>query len=183
MKLTPEDVLALSEPTKGFMCPLSANLYGIDFQSFTINDYETKEVIFEINKKNACPDGMEIDLDSGVGLNEDCLRKIKYTFGQAVLQLPYIGTSLTFKTEKELPSFRMIERHYFDGVLIRSYDFEFGYCIPGSVNSWDAIYAVPPLEKELVKDMIRNPFATTSDSFYFVGDELVLHNKASYKYI
>ena len=75
------------------MCPLSANMYGIDFQSFTINDYETKEVIFEINKKNACPDGMEIDLDSGVGLNEDCLRKIKYTFGQAVLQLPYIGTS------------------------------------------------------------------------------------------
>lgn len=77
----------------------------------------------------------------------------------------------------------MIERHYFDSKLVRSYDFEFGYCIPGSVNSWDAIYAVPPLDEELVKDMITSPFATSSDSFYFVGRELVLHNKARYKYL
>lgn len=77
----------------GFLCPLSANSYGIDFQSFTISDYETKEVIFEINKKNARSDGMEIDFDSNAELSEDCLRKIKYTFSQAVLQLPYIGTS------------------------------------------------------------------------------------------
>ena len=30
--------------------------------------------------------------------------------------------------------------------------------------------------------MIDSPFATKSDSFYFVGDMLVMHNKAEYQY-
>lgn len=30
--------------------------------------------------------------------------------------------------------------------------------------------------------MINNPFQTKSDSFYFVGDQLVMHNKAEYDY-
>ncbi len=30
--------------------------------------------------------------------------------------------------------------------------------------------------------MIANPYETKSDSFYFVGGKLVMHNKASYKY-
>lgn len=30
--------------------------------------------------------------------------------------------------------------------------------------------------------MIENPFDTKSDSFYFVGDTLVMHNKAEYDY-
>lgn len=31
--------------------------------------------------------------------------------------------------------------------------------------------------------MIAHPFETKSDSFYFVDDELIMHNKASYKYV
>jgi hypothetical protein len=34
-----------------------------------------------------------------------------------------------------------------------------------------------------VSDMVASPYETSSDSFYFVGDELVMHNKAEYKYI
>lgn len=30
--------------------------------------------------------------------------------------------------------------------------------------------------------MILNPYETKSDSFYFVGDQLVMHNKAEYDY-
>ena len=30
--------------------------------------------------------------------------------------------------------------------------------------------------------MVENPFETQSDTFYFVGDELVMHNKAVYCY-
>lgn len=30
--------------------------------------------------------------------------------------------------------------------------------------------------------MIDNPYETKSDSFYFVNDRLIMHNKASYKY-
>jgi hypothetical protein len=31
--------------------------------------------------------------------------------------------------------------------------------------------------------MIANPYETQSDSFYFVGDELIMHNKARYQYV
>ena len=30
--------------------------------------------------------------------------------------------------------------------------------------------------------MIENPYETKSDSFYFVGDKLIMHNKAEYAY-
>jgi hypothetical protein len=30
--------------------------------------------------------------------------------------------------------------------------------------------------------MIAYPFETRSDSFYFVGETLVMHNKAAYRY-
>ena len=34
-----------------------------------------------------------------------------------------------------------------------------------------------------MKDMIDHPYETSSDSFYFVGDKLIMHNKAFYKYV
>ena len=85
--------------------------------------------------------------------------------------------------QQEIQSLRMIERHYFGDQLIRSYDFTFGYCIPGSTNEWEAVYAVPGLDDQLIDDMISNPFETKSDSFYFVDDKLIMHNKAAYQYL
>mmetsp|Transcript_488 Transcript_488/g.680 ORF Transcript_488/g.680 Transcript_488/m.680 type:complete len:155 (+) Transcript_488:477-941(+) len=76
----------------------------------------------------------------------------------------------------------MIERHYFRNKLIKSYDFTFPFCIPGSTNNWDVVYSVPPLQDDLMNDMVNNPFETYSDSFYFVDEELVMHNKVSYSY-
>ena len=109
--------------------------------------------------------------------------RIKYTFSEDVLRLPLISTSLVFRIGAEpLQDFRMIERHYFRNKLVKSYDFTFGFCIPNSTNTWDSVYALPPLEDSLINDMIDSPFETVSDSFYFVGDELVMHNKASYRY-
>ena len=34
----------------------------------------------------------------------------------------------------------------------------------------------------LVQEMIDSPYETRSDSFYFVDDQLVMHNKADYAY-
>jgi len=33
-----------------------------------------------------------------------------------------------------------------------------------------------------VRSMCDNPYETISDSFYFVGDTLIMHNKAKYAY-
>ena len=76
----------------------------------------------------------------------------------------------------------MIERHYFRNRLLKSYDFTFGFCIPGSINTWEAIYGVPPLDEDVLRDMIAHPFDTVSDSFFFVGNELIMHTKARYRY-
>jgi len=79
-------------------------------------------------------------------------------------------------------NFRMIERHYFRDRLIKSFDFTFGFVIPNSSNSWEAIYDMPALDEELLRQMVDAPYETRSDSFYFVGDKLIMHNKASYAY-
>ncbi|KDO17606.1 hypothetical protein SPRG_15041 [Saprolegnia parasitica CBS 223.65] len=179
---TPEDILDLETPTKSFLCPMSANVYGIDFLKFQIIDYDTKRKIFQVGRD--CPPRAAAKIDFSQPLDEDSFRKIRYEFSDDVLRLPSIMTSLEFCVgPKEVHNFRMIERHYFRDELIKSYDFTFGFCIPSSTNTWDAIYSVPSLDEDLIQDMVANPYATVSDSFYFVGDELIMHNKAEYKYI
>mmetsp|Transcript_12392 Transcript_12392/g.24665 ORF Transcript_12392/g.24665 Transcript_12392/m.24665 type:complete len:261 (-) Transcript_12392:93-875(-) len=179
--VTVDDVTSLTKPTDGFLCKLSANSFGIDFLQFTISDYETKKTIFEVGKDNPTPQDITVDFSS---LGEDMYRKIKYTFSEDVLRLPLIQTSLHFSVgQVALNGFRMIERHYFRDKLVKSFDFSFGFCIPGSTNTWDSVYSLPPLSEELINDMINNPFETKSDSFYFCNGKLIMHNKASYKYI
>ena len=56
------------------------------------------------------------------------------------------------------------------------------FCIPNSRNTWNAVYDVPALDEELVAEMLANPYETKSDSFYFVNDKLIMHNKAEYRY-
>lgn len=45
-----------------------------------------------------------------------------------------------------------------------------------------AIYDMPTLTAAEKADMLASPFAVQSDSFYFVSGELIMHNKASYRY-
>lgn len=178
---TPEDVLELQAPTESFLCPLSANKYGIEFLRFCISDYESKRKIFEIGKDR--PGKAAPKMDPAHGRGESAYRTIRYEFSEDVLRLPAIATELEFSVgSHKVHNLRMIERHYFRDEIVKSYDFNFGFCIPSSINTWEAIYAMPPLDEELISDMISQPYATVSDSFYFVGDELIMHNKAEYKY-
>lgn len=184
MGITPNDILKLTKPTEDFLCPISANKCNIEFLAFSISDYETKEVLFDIDGSDATEGALEIDIDHNAPITEDTFRKIKYTFSEKVLRLPLISTSLTFKVGSQpVSNFRMIERHYYKENLVKSFDFTFGFCIPDSTNTWEAVYDIPSLDNYLIDEMICNPFETRSDSFYFVGDELIMHNKASYSYI
>ena len=40
-------------------------------------------------------------------------------------------------------NFRMVERHYFQDRLLKTYDFTFPFCMPNSVNEWEAVYDMP----------------------------------------
>jgi hypothetical protein len=162
------------------LCPLDANTWGVEFLNFVISDYETKKVIFEVGKDSPPPQDMAVDLSS---LGPDMWRKIKYSFSEDVLRLPGVQTSLVFSVgPKPMEGFRMIERHYFRDQLIKSFDFDFAFCMPSSTNTWEVVYDLPPMSESLLNDIIDNPYETKSDSFYFVGDTMIMHTKASYNY-
>jgi len=176
----PEQVLNFHCPTKGYLCPLSANTYGIDFLSFRIRDYHSGTQLFEVARD---PDAPPVDVSQIPPEMEDQVRCISYDFGKDFLDLETIGTTLEFSVgPREVDDFRMIERHYFRDTLVKSYDFMFGFCIPNSTNTWEAIYDVPELPPDLRQAMIDNPWETESDSFYYVGDTMIMHNKAKYAY-
>jgi len=180
MSVKPEDVLALTAPTDGYLCKVSANKYGVDFVYFRVKDADSGEVLFEIRKPEP-PPGAPVWEPSD---DDDSWRCIRYQFPKKFFAFKTVSTTLEFKFGGEpLPNFRMIERHYFRGQLIQSYDFAFGFCIPNSVNTWEAIYPMPNLSPALVKQMIENPNEVKSDSLYFVGDQLIMHNKAEYSYV
>eukprot|EP00998_Keelungia_sp_KM082_P008499 NODE_4687_length_760_cov_67.259084_g4664_i0.p1 GENE.NODE_4687_length_760_cov_67.259084_g4664_i0~~NODE_4687_length_760_cov_67.259084_g4664_i0.p1 ORF type:complete len:194 (-),score=27.78 NODE_4687_length_760_cov_67.259084_g4664_i0:109-690(-) len=180
-QVKPDYVLALRGPTESFLCPLQANTYGIDFLAFKIRDVSSNKTLFEIDREKDTTVGT-MSTPQGVD-QETALRSIMYQFPSGFLKHKTVGTQLVFCVgDKPVPGFRMIERHYFRDTLIKSFDFTFGFCIPGSTNSWEAIYDMPELDAALEAEIVANPYETVSDSFYFVNDELVMHNKASYAY-
>jgi hypothetical protein len=131
-------------------------------------------------------------MDSGITLFEvereyspdtDETRFIHYCFPPDILDLRTIGTTLFFSVgERPVSNLRMIERHYFRDRLINSYDFGVAFCIPNSVNTWEAIYDLPALDQTEKEEIVMNPYETKSDSFFFVDDVLIMHKRAEYDY-
>ncbi|VVC99761.1 unnamed protein product [Leptidea sinapis] len=167
--ITPEEVLKLENITESYLCSPEANVYDIDFTRFKIRDLETGTILFEIAKpptdfgveNDGTDDGSEEPLDPNAGR----FVRVEFTVGS-----------------RPVNHFRMIEKHFFRDTLLKTFDFEFGFCIPFSRNTCEHIYEFPTLPPDLVEEMIAAPFETCSDSFYFVDNRLVMHNKADYAY-
>mmetsp|Transcript_21945 Transcript_21945/g.32218 ORF Transcript_21945/g.32218 Transcript_21945/m.32218 type:complete len:186 (+) Transcript_21945:59-616(+) len=178
---TPEECLTLQEPCEGYLCPLSANSYQVEFLEFRIREMEgQKRELYHVKKPDDAPSEPIVDIPPEL---EDQYRLIQYSFPAEFLKARTIGTSLVFSVgDQEVPSFRMIERHYFRDKLLKSFDFTLGFCMPKSKNTWEVIYTLPEVEAALEKEMVDAPYETKSDSFYFVGNKLVMHNKAEYAY-
>ncbi|XP_017965274.1 protein unc-119 homolog [Drosophila navojoa] len=192
--VTPEDVLHLTKITDDYLCSANANVFEIDFTRFKIRDLESGAVLFEIAKppSEQFPDGLSVE-DTMLAAAEDLSlddtadpnagRYVRYQFTPAFLNLKTVGATVEFTVGSQpVNNFRMIERHFFRDRLLKTFDFEFGYCIPHSKNTCEHIYEFPNLPPDLVAEMISSPFETRSDSFYFVENRLVMHNKADYAY-
>jgi len=172
-----EDIVKLKKITDQYLCQVKDNVYNIDFTKFKIRDIETGGILFEISKPEGSADDVSLVEDPNAG------RYVRYEFPPEFLNLRTIGATVEFTVgEKPVSNFRMIERHYFKDKLIKSFDFDFGYCMPNSVNTCEHIYELPNLSKENMNEMIKCPFQTKSDSFYFVDGKLIMHNKADYAY-
>ncbi|XP_076312300.1 protein unc-119 homolog B-A-like [Tachypleus tridentatus] len=184
--ITPDEVLKLTKITEGYLCSPEANIYGIDFTRFKIRDMETGTVLFEIAKPSVPvseDEEKEKDTREQEISDPSTGRFVRYHFTPQFLKLSAVGATVEFTVgDKPVNQFRMIERHFFKDILLKTFDFEFGFCIPNSKNSCEHIYEFPILDAELCEEMIKNPFQTRSDSFYFVDNKLIMHNKADYAY-
>ncbi|XP_055327540.1 protein unc-119 homolog B-like [Paramacrobiotus metropolitanus] len=177
--ISPEDVMNLNAITKDYLCSADANIYDIDFIRFKIRDMETGMTLFEVQK----PPGYDVKHPGELGLDSDAGRFVRYHFTPSFLKLRSVGATVEFTVgDKPLTHFRMIERHFFRDRELKCFDFEFGFCIPNSKNSVEHIYEFPELPPDLIKEMIAHPHETRSDSFYFVDNKLIMHNKADYSY-
>nr|CAG4641191.1 EOG090X0D9B [Eulimnadia texana] len=180
--ISPDDVLRLPRVTDRYLCKPDANVYDIDFTRFRIRDMESGTVLFEIAKPlppdvddDPEPDSEDSDPNAG--------RFVRYQFTPQFLKLKSVGATVEFVVgEKAVSKFRMIERHFYRDRLLKTFDFEFGFCMPNSKNSCEHIYEFPALPHDLIEEMIESPFETRSDSFYFVDDRLIMHNKADYAF-
>ncbi|XP_009462032.1 PREDICTED: protein unc-119 homolog B [Nipponia nippon] len=173
---------AVKRKLNDYLCKPEDNIYNIDFTRFKIRDLETGTVLFEIAKPSASEQDEE-DEDDNSELDASAGRFVRYQFTPAFLRLRTVGATVEFTVgEKPVSNFRMIERHYFRDRLLKNFDFDFGFCIPSSRNTCEHIYEFPQLSEDLIRLMVENPYETRSDSFYFVDNKLIMHNKADYAY-
>ncbi|XP_051570561.1 protein unc-119 homolog B-B [Myxocyprinus asiaticus] len=173
--VTSQYVLRLPGYTDDYLCSPEDNIYNINFSRFKIRDLEGGSVILDL--KRHCPTEIKdvIELDAG--------RFIQYHFKPAFLNLKEIGATLEFTVGgKAVNRFRLIERHYFRDLLLKTFDFEIGFCIPHSRNTCEHIYRLPDLDSHTIEEMITHPFETRSDSFYFANNTLIMHHKAEYSF-
>jgi len=145
LNISPEDVLSLDSITESYLCSTEANIYDIDFTKFRIRDMETKTVLFEIakppNPDRSSETRGEDNPDENEGTDDDDKsssqetggRFVRYCFTPEFLKLRTVGATVEFTIGSEpVNNFRMIERHFFRGELLKTFDFDFGFCIPNT---------------------------------------------------
>ena len=174
-EITPDYVMGLTNPTNEFLCKITDNWPKFKFGGFKIRDMISKITLVDVPEQ---------DDETQISDEDDPeTRVIKYHLGPDFLKLRTVGLTLNFGIGPvPINKLEMVERHYFRGKVIRSYDFKFGFVIPGSTNSWEFIYDLPELTDEEELEIIQAPWEVKSDSFFFADGKLIIHNRAIYNY-
>ena len=111
-------------------------------------------------------------------------RTIRYNFGPDFLELENMELNLEFYLKKDEPIKKLlfIEKHFLQGQVLRSFEFEFDSCKPKEKNVWNLVYSFGELSAEAKTKMTNIPWQVSSDSFFFADGQLIVHNKAIYNY-
>ncbi|KAJ3600571.1 hypothetical protein NHX12_031551 [Muraenolepis orangiensis] len=173
--VTPQHVLQLKGYTEGYLCSPADNIYNINFSRFKIRELQSGAVILDIKKHSPIDIKEVVEVDPG--------RFIQYQFSPTFLALKEIGATLEFTVGgRAVNRLRLIERHFFRRLLLKTFDFEMGFCIPFSRNTCEHIYSLPDLDPSTIEEMVASPMETRSDSFYFANNQLIMHHKAQYSF-
>ena len=92
----------------------------------------------------------EPQYDEAGRLDPNAGRFVRYQFTPQFLKLKTVGATVEFLVgDRPVNNLRMIERHFFRDRLLKTFDFEFGFCIPNSKNTCEHIYEFPALPADL----------------------------------
>lgn len=151
----PEDVLAFKS-----VAPALLHDGGTDFriEHFDIRDEEGNVLGVLVQDADASTeasaDGRRVQLSSDY------------------LKCRVVRSHLQFSVgSTPIESLRMIERHFAQGQLFRTFDFTLGYCMPNSSNSHEVLYELPQLSPRASSNLARHPVSI--DTFFFAGERLV----------
>ena len=175
VKFTVEEAKLLTKPCTKFHWTPADNTYGIEFGDFRLRDHDAGITLVELTAEQRKEGEKQMEEE------DDWI--VKYDLGPDFLDLGTIGMEVQFKVgEEPVKNLLLIEKHYFKDELLKAYEFEFGFWIPNSTNTWENIYELPELDDETKLDIITNPYETKSDSFFFIEDQLVIHQRCVYSY-
>jgi len=181
---TLSEVRQNAQPSDKFLCKIKSNVYALQFLRFQIKNSETNQV-FYTHEQEVLPNSEMLINDDDYPPEMlavlDQMRTIHYEFPEDFLRCKIITSSITFKVgDLPIKDLVIVDRFYFKDKLIKTYEFKFPFCIPNSTNDWDYVYEFPALSNQQISEMINSPGETHSETFFFVGEEMILHNKALY---
>ncbi len=156
----------------------------LTFGSYVIKDYESGTPLVQITEEQqayAHEMALTEERDGEASLET---RTILYHFGPQFFDLKNLSLKLEFNVfgDEPVKDLLLIERFYFRDRLLSSFEFKFPFCMPKSKNECEFIYDLPKITEEEKQEMIESPWEARSDSFFFVGGKLIIHNKAAYNY-
>eukprot|EP00033_Pygsuia_biforma_P003761 GCRY01004120.1.p1 GENE.GCRY01004120.1~~GCRY01004120.1.p1 ORF type:complete len:159 (+),score=22.35 GCRY01004120.1:311-787(+) len=92
-----------------------------------------------------------------------------------------VSREICFSSEKEIKNFNMTQVVTLDDVEIEEWDFDFGFVIPGSVNTWQIKQLAAAKNKRVnYKTASGKIFITTS---FYDGEYLIAENRLQVFYI
>lgn len=168
-----DKIKEITKPTEEFLVTLEDNIYGIRFKGFKVRDYDSGEVFHQFMSDNI----YELDYFAD--------NLLQYSFPQKMLKSKTIGTYLTFVVgEGAVKNLDFVEKHYIQGELVKSYEFNFPLFMPKSENNIEFIYPVPSLKEDVAVKLSKGEdIEASSDTFICVDGKLVIHRRAQYVYV
>jgi len=168
-----KQIKEITKPTESFLVKLEDNVYGIRFKGFKVRDYDSGEVFHEFSSDNI----YELDYFAD--------NLLQYSFPNKMLKSKTIGTYLTFVVgNSAVKNLDFVEKHYIEGKLVKSYEFNFPLFMPKSENNIEFIYPVPALDDSASAKLSKGEeIDASSDTFICVDGKLVIHRRAQYVYV
>lgn len=128
---------------------------GIRINNMIMRDANTGIVIWESKKWGS----------------EMFVKEMKEYVPKAILSCKAISREINFTSSEQLDKFRIEQRVYFNGQCIEEWFFSFGFCIPGSTNSWQQVIQAANPDKMIPAELLSGN-VTFETSFY--DDDLFL---------